>query len=34
MAIGQFQAANGFPGSGILTSDQIDHAKKISMECK
>jgi SAM-dependent methyltransferase len=29
-AIGQFQAANGFPASGILTSDQIDRMRQIA----
>jgi serine protease Do len=29
-AIGQFQAANGFPSSGILTIDQIDRMRQIA----
>jgi serine protease Do len=29
-AIGQFQAANRFPASGILTSDQIDRMRQIA----
>jgi serine protease Do len=29
-AVGQFQAANGFPASGILTSDQMDRIRQIA----
>src|ERR1700720_992582 len=29
-AIGQFQAANGFPASGILSSGQIDRMRQIA----
>ena len=29
-AIGQFQADNGFPVSGILTSDQIERMRQIA----